>query len=60
MSKLKKRGRQYEIHTLNKACGESGISEAMLDKAFEVWYPTLESELNELKEIDESPDSLIH
>lgn len=29
----------------------------MLDKAFEVWYPTLESELNELKEIDESPDS---
>lgn len=45
------------IHTLNKACGESGISEAMLDKAFEVWYPTLESDLNELKEVDEIPDS---
>lgn len=41
------------IHTLNKACGESGISEAMLDRAFEVWYPTLESELNGLKEIDD-------
>lgn len=45
------------IYTLNKACGESGISETMLDKAFDVWYPTLESELNGLKEIDESPDS---
>lgn len=45
------------IHTLNKACGESGISETMLDKAFEVWYPTLERDLNGLKEIDESPDS---
>ena len=44
------------IHTLNKACGESGISETMLDKAFEVWYPTLEQELNELKEADESTD----
>ena len=44
------------IHTLNKACGESGISEAMLDKAFEVWYPTLEQELNELKEADEITD----
>ena len=42
------------IHTLNKACGESGISEAMLDKAFEVWYPTLEEELNGLKEDNEN------
>lgn len=42
------------IHTLNKACGDVGISEAMLDKAFEVWYPTLECELNALKEIDDS------
>lgn len=45
------------IHTLNKACGESGISETMLEKAFEVWYPTLEDELNALKEIDENPDN---
>ena len=42
------------IHTLNKACGENGISESMLDKAFEVWYPTLESELNSLRDYNES------
>ena len=42
------------IHTLNKACGENGISETMLDKAFEVWYPTLEEELNGLKEDNEN------
>lgn len=40
------------IHTLNKACGDSGISGNMLEKAFEVWYPTLESELKNLKECD--------
>lgn len=45
------------IHTLNKACGEFGISETMLDKAFEVWYPTLENELNALRESDEKIDS---
>lgn len=42
------------MHTLNKTCGENGISSSMLDKAFEVWYPTLESELNKLKECDEN------
>ena len=47
------------MHTLNKACGESGISEVMLDKAFEVWYPTLEKGLNALKEIDEKAESNI-
>lgn len=35
-------------------CGESGISETMLDKAFGVWYPTLEEELNGLKEGNEN------
>lgn len=38
------------VQTLNKACGENGISESMLDRAFEVWYPTLEKDLNELHE----------
>ncbi|MBO5303781.1 MAG: TIR domain-containing protein [Lachnospiraceae bacterium] len=42
------------IHTLNKACGENGITESMLDKAFEVWYPTLEKELNNLKDCDDN------
>lgn len=37
------------ILTLNKACGEVGIAETMLHKAFDIWYPTLEKELNELK-----------
>lgn len=37
------------LHTLNKACGESGISQSMLDKAFDVWYPTLEESLNIIK-----------
>lgn len=48
------------LQTLNKACGESGITEAMLDKAFEVWYPTLEKELNGLHDVtdegQEEPD----
>lgn len=37
------------VQTLNKACGDTGISEQRLDKSFEVWYPTLEDELNALK-----------
>ena len=38
------------IVTLNKACGDTGISsEQRLNKAFEVWYPTLEESLNALK-----------
>ena len=42
------------LYTLNAACGESGISEARLDKAFEVWYPTLEESLNKIKETTEN------
>lgn len=38
------------VKTLNKACGDSCILETRLDKAFDVWYPTLEQALNELKE----------
>ncbi len=49
------------VKTLNKACGEASISEARLDKAFDVWYPTLESLLTELKEsasnVDEEQES---
>ncbi len=37
------------VKTLNKASGEGSISETRLEKAFEVWYPNLESSLNELK-----------
>lgn len=37
------------VRTLNKASGDSGITEGRLDKSFDVWYPTLESELNKLR-----------
>ena len=37
------------IKTLNRACGDASISDTRLEKSFEVWYPTLESELNKLK-----------
>ena len=30
--------------TLNKACGDSSITDARLEKAFEVWFPTLEED----------------
>ena len=44
------------LQTLNKACGENGISGAMLDKAFDVWYPTLERELEELHGVEDEDD----
>lgn len=46
------------LNTLNKACGDSCITDTMLEKAFDVWYPTLEQGLNDLKKIqDESNDN---
>lgn len=46
------------IKTLNKACGEEQLSDERLEKAFEVWYPTLESELDKLKTLpDDEQDS---
>lgn len=41
------------VQTLNKACAENGINEARLNKSFQVWYPTLEENLNELRKTDE-------
>lgn len=40
---------QKLINTLNKACEKDRLSSDRLSKAFEVWYPTLEQELNSLK-----------
>ncbi len=37
------------LKTLNKASGENGISDMRLDNYFDVWYPTLENKLNDLK-----------
>lgn len=44
------------VKTLNKACGDASISETRLDKSFDVWYPTLEESLNELKNATVSTD----
>ena len=41
------------IKTLNKACGEDQLTDERLDKAFGVWWPTLETELNKLKDFKE-------
>lgn len=38
------------INSLNKACEKDRLPPERLSKAFEVWYPTLEKELNALKE----------
>lgn len=46
------------VKTLNKACGDIGIADARLDKSFNVWYPTLEESLNQIKvETSSTPDS---
>lgn len=45
------------VKTLNKASGEDQLSDAMLNKAFNVWWPTLEQELNKLTELQDSEAS---
>lgn len=41
------------VKTLNKACGDDQLTDERLDKAFGVWWPTLEKELNKLKDFQE-------
>lgn len=41
------------LKTLNKACGEDKLTDERLDKTFSVWWPTLEEELNKLKDFKE-------
>jgi hypothetical protein len=38
------------LSSLNRACGPDTLTEDRLEKAFSVWYPTLENQLNELIE----------
>ena len=40
--------------TVNRAFGDLGLSEKMLDKQFEMWWPTLETRLSDIPKIDES------
>ncbi len=37
------------VKTLNKACDENGLTDNLFDRSFDVWYPTLEKKLNEIK-----------
>lgn len=41
------------VKTLNKACGEEQLTDERLEKAFNVWWPTLEEELAKLKDYQE-------
>jgi hypothetical protein len=43
------------VTTLNKACNDSGLKDDRLGKAFNVWYPSLEAELNKLRDSKEEP-----
>lgn len=36
------------LYSLNRACGEDMLTEERLEKAFQVWYPTFEDQLNTL------------
>ncbi|WP_202417002.1 hypothetical protein [Duganella qianjiadongensis] len=36
------------VHSLNRACGEDMLTDERLEKAFQVWYPTFEEQLNNL------------
>jgi hypothetical protein len=36
------------LASLNKACGAETLTDERLEKAFSVWYPTLENQLNDL------------
>ncbi|RXK88392.1 TIR domain-containing protein [Chlorobaculum sp. 24CR] len=44
------------VTTLNKACEKDGLTSERLSKAFDVWYPTLEDELNNLRDTETSGD----
>ena len=39
------------LKTMNTACGDDALPEQRLEKAFDVWYPTLEAELNKAKDL---------
>ncbi len=36
------------VYSLNRACGEDTLTDERLEKAFQVWYPNLEQQLNTL------------
>lgn len=47
------------LKTLNKACGEEKLTDDRLDKAFDVWYPSLETGLKEILESEKTVERKI-
>ena len=46
------------VVTLNKACEKNGLGDERLNKAFDVWYPTLEADLKKLRDVEAAdPDT---
>lgn len=43
--------------SINKACGEAGLKEDLLEKSFEIWWPELEKILNRINEQSSDNDS---
>lgn len=35
--------------SLNRSCGDSGLKEDLLNKSFDIWWPSLEEQLNHIK-----------
>lgn len=48
------------ILSINKACGESALKEDFLTKTFDVWWPTLEENLNKITDdkVEEKPEQI--
>lgn len=47
------------VNTINKACGEEKLKDDRLEKAFDVWYPKLEENLNAIaKPIESSKEEV--
>ncbi len=46
------------LKSINDACAGEGIEEARLEKAFEVWWPTLERELNAIAADEDTEETL--
>lgn len=45
------------ILSLNKSCGEAGLKEDLLKKSFEVWWPTLKANLDQITELQDEKAS---
>lgn len=47
------------VKTINKACGESKLTDERIEKAFKTWYPTLKDEFSKVVEIFKDSEEVI-